>query len=110
MKFIAVLAVFLFCTSYWICNLAFPDDLNAWWDLRMTLTTANYFLCFLAAYKATEGVIRAVFLSGLVFCVGDIIDRYCFSINEFQYNDWLLYIFAIYYTYISYARQTKANT
>lgn len=106
---IAALAVALFCSSYWICNLIFPDNPVLWWDLRMALTTVIYALCFTSAYVATKGVIRAIFLTGLVFCGGDILDRYLFSINSFQWNDLLLYIFALYHIYTVYARETKTD-
>ena len=76
----------------------------------MALSTVNYALCFTSCYLFASEKIKPIFLIGMVFCGGDIVDRYVFSINSFQYNDLLLYIFAIYYTYISYARQTKANT
>ena len=75
----------------------------------MALTTVDYALCFTIGYVFAIDKIKPIFLIGMVFCAGDIVDRYIFSINEFQYNDLLLYIFAIYYTYISYARKTKTS-
>ena len=76
----------------------------------MALTTVIYGLCFASCYLATDGIVKAIFLTGIVFCLGDIVDRYFFSINEFSYNDLLLYLFAIYHIYIVYARKIKTSS
>ena len=110
MRIIALLTIALFCTKYWICQFIFPDDLVKWWALRIGLDTINYALCFFIAYKYSKGFIRDVFMVGMVFCAGDILDRYVFSINEFNLNDILLFLFALIYLIPSYAREIKTNT
>lgn len=106
----ASLAVALFATGYWICNLFYPSNLIAWWDLRIAIYTSIFALCFTIGYKLTEGFTRAIFLVGIVFCGGDILDRYLFNINEFHINDLSLYLFAIFHLSINYAREIKTNS
>ena len=110
MKWMASLAVALFATGYWICDLFYPSDIAAWWNLRVAIYTIIFALCFTIGYKLTDGFTRAVFLVGIVFCGGDILDRYMFNINEFHFNDLLLYLFAIIHLPITYAREIKRNS
>lgn len=110
MRFIALITLLLFGTKYWICQYFYSDDLVNWWRLRVALDTFNYALCFFIAYKFSKGFVRDVFMVGMVFCGGDILDRYLFSINEFNLNDILLIAFAVIYLFPSYAREVKGNT
>jgi len=116
MKYLAFIAVLLFCAGYWICCLAFPryvdspTEMVKWWDLRISIYSVIFGICFSVAWYLTKGVTRAVFLVGMVFCGGDIIDRYFFNINSFEFDDLLLYAFAIYYIYTEYAREIKTNS
>lgn len=110
MRLFGLLAILLYCTKYWICQYFYADDLVAWWQLRVALDTVNYAMCFYIAYKFSKGFIRDVFMVGMVFCGGDILDRYFFNINEFNLNDLLLLAFAVIYLIPSYAREIKTNT
>jgi len=110
MKYLAGISIFLFATGYWICDLIFTSGSISWWDLRIAIYTIIFALCFTIGYKLTEGFTRAIFLVGIVFCGGDILDRYVFNINRFHFNDLLLYLFAIYYLSKSYAREIKGNS
>jgi len=109
MRYLAFIAVFLFCAGYLICEVVFPNNLAAWWDLRMLIYTIIISLCFRIGYLITRGFTQAVFLVGLVFCGGDILDRYIFDINRFDWNDILLFLFALIYLPRAYARETKTN-
>lgn len=109
MKWLAGIAVVLFCSGYWICDLL-TDNLSDFWDLRITIYTIIFALCFTIGYKLTDGFTKAIFLVGIVFCGGDILDRYLFNINSFHLNDFLLYLFAIYHLSKNYARETKGNS
>lgn len=116
MRYLALLAVVLFCSGFWICSLVYPDyktnveALVSWWDLRISIYSLIFAICFGVAWYLTKGVTRAVFLVGMVFCGGDVIDRYYFNINTFEFDDLLLYAFAIYYIYTAYAREIKTNS
>jgi len=110
MKLLASLAVALFATGYWICELFFISGSVAWWDMRIAIYTIIFALCFTIGYKLTDGFTKAVFLVGIVFCGGDILDRYVFNINAFHINDLLLYLFAIIHLPIAYAREIKRNS
>lgn len=110
MRLVSFITVLLFCTKYYICELFFQDDLVNWWRLRVGLDTLNYALCFFIAYKFSKGFIRDVFMVGMVFCGCDILDRYFFSINEFNLNDLLLIMFAAIYLIPSYAREIKGDS
>lgn len=110
MRYLAGIAVFLFASGYWICEAFFVNGSTPWWDLRLAIYTLIFALCFGIAWKLTTGVIKAVFLTGIVFCIGDILDRYIFDIQTFHINDLLLWIFAIFYIKTAYARETKAGT
>jgi len=110
MRWLASLAVALFATGYWICELFFTSGSVAWWDLRIAIYTSIFALCFTIGYSLTEGFTRAVFLVGIVFCGGDILDRYVFNINEFHINDLLLYLFTLIYLPREYAREIKTDS
>jgi len=110
MKWLAALAVTLFATGYWICELLFISGSIAWWDMRIAIYTTIFALCFTIGYKLTEGFTKAIFLVGMVFCAGDILDRYLFNINQFHFNDLLLYLFTLIYLPRAYARETKTNS
>lgn len=111
MRFLATLTVSLFCSSYWICNLFFENGSYEWWQLRMFFYTLIISLCFYIGYKLTSGFAKSVFFVGVVFCIGDVADRYYFNINTFHVNDFLLYLFAIYYlTKPLYAGKTETDT
>jgi len=110
MKWVSSIAVLLFATGYWICGLFFKPGSVDWWDLRIAIFTLIFALCFTIAYLLTKGFVKAVFLVGIVFCAGDIVDRYLFSINEFHVNDILLFLFALIYLPREYARETKTNS
>ena len=97
MRFLATLTVGLFCSGYWICNLFYETGSYEWWRFRMFLYTLLISLCFAIGYKLTKGFAKSMFLIGIVFCIGDVADRYYFDINTFHFNDLLLYLFAIYY-------------
>lgn len=77
--------------------------------MRLAIYSAIFAICFFVGWKLTKGVTKAIFLVGIVFCLGDIVDRYFFGVETFEFNDLLLYIFALYYTYSAYARETKTN-
>jgi hypothetical protein len=110
MKALSFLAVFLFAFGYWICDFVYPDNLLKWWDLRIFIYTIIFGIVFWIGYELTEGTIKDIFLVGIVFVCGDVMDRYCFNINKFNANDLLLFLFAIVYLiYKPYARKTKAN-
>jgi hypothetical protein len=111
-KIIAVLAVSLFCGGYWLCNLVFDPctQVDLWWDMRLGIYTLIILLGFWWGYLLTKGFTKAVFLVGIVFCGGDILDRFLFDINHFNYNDLLLYIFALYHLSKSYAREIATNS
>jgi hypothetical protein len=111
MKWIASITVFLFCSGYWICDAIFTNGIESWWRLRLAIYSLIFSLCFFVAYKLTTGFTKAIFLTGIIFCLGDIADRYLFNINEFHFNDLMLYLFAIFYlTKTHYAGQTKRPT
>lgn len=109
MKYLASIAVFLFATGYWICELFFESGSIAWWDCRIAIYTIIFALCFTVGYLLTKGFTQAVFLVGIVFCGGDIMDRYLFDINSFHVNDLLLYLFTVIYLPKAYAREIKGN-
>lgn len=110
MKWLAGLAVALFATGYWICELFFASGSIAWWDMRIAIYTTVFALCFTIGYKITNGFTKAIFLVGIVFCGGDILDRYFFNINDFHINDFLLYLFATTHLSKNYVREIKTNT
>jgi len=110
MKMLASIAVLLFAFGYWICDFVYPDNLLAWWDLRIFIYSIIFGIVFWIGYRLTDEIIKDIFLIGLVFVGGDVIDRYIFNINKFNANDLLLYLFAItYLIYKPYARKTKTN-
>lgn len=110
MRYLAILAVLLFISGYWICLAVFPNNNIAFWDLRIAIYTVIFALCFIIGYQLTAGFTRAVFLVGIVFCAGDIVDRYLFDINSFHLNDLLLFLFALFYLPTAYAREISRNT
>ena len=108
MRYIALIAVILFCSGYWICDLFFENGTVQWWDLRFAIFTVIFALCFYIGWALSHGFTKAVFLVGMVFCAGDIMDRYIFDIQKFNINDLLLYFFAIYYLIKTYAREIRS--
>jgi hypothetical protein len=110
MRYLASMAVFLFVFGYWICEIFYKHNLALWWDLRIAIYTAVLCLSFIIAHKLTTGFTKAIFTVGIVFCIGDVIDRYFFDITQFHLNDLLLFLFAIIYLRTHYARETKTNT
>jgi hypothetical protein len=110
MKWLAVITLFLFCSGYWICDLFYQNGSTAWWDMRLAIITVIICLVFITGFTLTKGFTRAIFLVGIVFCAGDILDRYVFDIQTFSLNDLLLYLFAFYYLRKQHARETKADS
>jgi len=110
MRYLALISVFLFASGYWICGVFFTPGSVNWWDLRIAIYTVIFALSFIIGYKLTIKFTKAVFLVGIVFCAGDIVDRYLFSINEFHINDVLLYLFALIYLPRAYAREIQTNS
>jgi hypothetical protein len=110
MRIIAFIAVLLFCSGYWIYINVFPTDVSKQWDLRIAIFTLIFAMCFFTGWHHSVGFTRAIFLVGIVFCGGDIVDRYFFHINEFQWNDLLLFLFALIYLPKEYAREIKTST
>jgi len=112
MRYLAIIAVALFCSGYWLCTLVFPgqDNLINWWDMRLAIYSIIFAICFFVGWRLTKGVTKAIFLVGVVFCLGDIVDRYFFRVDTFEFDDLLLYAFALYYIYSAYVREIKTNT
>lgn len=102
--------LFLFCSGYWICDLIYSNGSVGWWDLRLSIYTVMICLAFVVGLMLTRQFTKAVFLVGIVFCAGDIMDRYIFDIQTFSWNDLLLYLFAFYYLRKQYARKIEADT
>lgn len=107
---LAFVAVMLFRFGYWICDLFFKNGSVQWWDLRLAIYTIIFSIVFFIGWKITTGFTRAVFLVGVVYCAGDILDRYLFDIQTFNFNDLLLDVFGFYYLIKMYAREIKGNT
>lgn len=116
MRYLAAIVVILFCTGFWICSFVYPNHINGgedlikWWDLRISIYSTIFALCFFIGYRLTKGFTKAIFLVGVVFCMGDILDRSLFDINRFHVNDLLLYLFAIIYLPNAYAREIKGDS
>jgi|GEM_PF-3032358 len=110
MKTLSAIAVILFCSGYWICDLLLVNGSGMWWDLRLSIYTVIFALCFTVAWKLTAGMTKAIFFTGMVFCAGDILDRYFFNIQKFHINDLALYLFAAFYLIRAYAREIKAHS
>lgn len=110
MKYLISIAVILFCSGYWVCNLSFKNGSVDWWDMRLSIYSLIFGLCFCIVYKILSGTEKAWALVGVVFYLGDIIDRYFFNIETFNYNDLLLYLFAFYYLRKHYARKIKTDS
>lgn len=110
MKILSAIAVILFCSGYWICDFLFVNGSVNWWDLRLSIYTVIFALCFWIGYRLTSGIAKAWMLVGIVFCTGDIFDRYVFNIQQFNINDLALYLFAVFYLIRTYAREIKANS
>jgi len=109
-KIVALLAVFMFCGGYWICSALYEICSKEWWDLRFVLITIGFLAAFTAGYLLSKNFTKAVFLVGIVFCMGDLSDRFFFSITDFNINDCLLYLFALLYLPTQYVREIKGTT
>ena len=105
--FLGILSIALYAGGYWLCLWLFDPSGIEFWDLRLSIMSALIGFGFWIGYYFTHGFTRAVFLVGIVFCLGDIIDRYLFNINQFQVNDILLILFALTYLPKAYAREIK---
>lgn len=102
----AFLALFLFSTGYWICSWVYPgamtvppdpEQLSLWWDMRLAIYSVLFALFGITCWAVTSGFTRAIFLMFVLFCVGDIADRYLFNSNSFNLNDLLLFVVTVIY-------------
>ncbi len=108
---IAIAAVLLFCTGFWICELVYPNDLVAWTHLRMNLYSVLIFLAFVSCRMGTNTkLVNTIFDVGIGVSVSDIIDRVYFDVTKFQWSDLVMLsitiILAIFDNYVRTARNS----
>lgn len=108
----AIIIVLLFRFGYWICDYFHVTGSQEWWRMRQSIYSIIFALFFAMAYYISSDYSRKVIIVGIVYCIGDIADRYYFNINEYNDNDMLLYSFAIYFLIIKpiYDRKIKRIT
>ncbi len=110
--FIAILVILLFRTGYWICGCFYEKGSVPWWDLRFAIFTIVIALSMIVGYFGDKISIitKSLFIIGFVYLGGDIVDRYCFDIQSYQWNDLLLDAFAVLYLTIKITAQyAKTN-
>lgn len=108
----AILAVLLFRFGYWICDLCFENGSEPWWDLRFTIFTVIFVICFGIVYFAEKSstITKKIILIGIAYLFGDIIDRYLFKINYYNMNDIVLDLFAVIILFKIYEQYNYAKT
>lgn len=90
----AFLALLLFPSAFWICELAYPsmDDIENWRLLRDLFWGVQIFLLIISCtFRKNKLTIASMYALGiLVF--GDMVDRIIFGVHEFNWVDWLCII------------------
>lgn len=95
---LALCAVILYPTSFWICEFFYPGDPapKEWFVLRDLhrgiVVTALVLMNYLPRTKIRKAAMTAM----LVFCVGNLIDRLVFGITTYVVYDAFVWFWAVY--------------
>lgn len=91
----ALLALALFMGNYEICNLVYPDDINAWWGLKQNIYNLIIAISFYLASLDKKGWLNFLLNVGVGFCISNCIDRIFFDINSVTHADVLMIIITL---------------
>ena len=115
-----ILAILMFCFNYNICNYFYYNDeikdISKWWDLKsnmyaIIMTLVFYaiimMLIFYASLLNTKGILKVILNIGLGLCLSNVIDKLFFNVINFQFNDVLMIIITICFSFYNYLKELK---
>lgn len=104
---LCISALLLYVGNYWICEWVYPDNLQAWWELRGVLYAAIFLLGLVAANLNTTGATRFIMNIAIGLVGADLIDRLFFDVTTYQWKDLLTLILTLSTSF--YAWRYKSN-
>ena len=103
-------ALFLYLFNYPITELVAGDNIDKWWECKLTIVSLWTLFLVLAAKKeimpAYGYFLLDIFL-GVLF--SDIIDRVAFNIYEYRINDFIGLVLSIIYAVANYNKLQLIN-
>lgn len=106
-----VLAILLFCFNYQICDYFYYNDnvkdLKKWWGLKSNIYAVIMGIIFYASSINTKGILRLVLNIGIGLTVSNVIDKVLFNVLVFTYNDIIMIILTLCFSFINYFKNKK---
>ena len=110
-KLVYILAILMFCFNYNICNYFYYNDeikdISKWWDLKSNMYAIIMTLVFYASLINTKGILKVILNIGLGLCLSNVIDKLFFNVINFQFNDVLMIIITICFSFYNYLKELK---
>ena len=99
----------LYLLNFHICEYFYPDDVKAWWSLKLNIYAIIIALAFLLASLYARGICKFFLNLGVGFTVSSVIDRWYFDITQYTEVDVIMVIVTIMIAYIDYKKPLKTN-
>ena len=111
---LSLLAIYLFCSNYQLCELFYSNDIEKWWGLKQNIYNIIIALCFYITTINTKGALKFVLEIGIGLCISNCIDRLFYDIKSFNKEDIYMIIITVllayYDTFIRKENATKATS
>lgn len=109
---LSIIAVLLFALNYPIAEYLAPWDVSP--DVNLGVRFNIYALviasCFiLTSVKHTKWS-KLILSIGIGLCIGDVSDRYIFDITKFQWNDIVVLVSSIFFSFKKHIYASKTST
>lgn len=105
---LGILSVSLFCFNYQICEYFYKDDITKWWGLKQNIYNVIIMMFQTIAFFSVikSKTMKGLMTFGFIMCGGNVIDRFAFNVNYFQFNDIFFIGLATILSYTVYAKWT----
>lgn len=99
----------LYLLNYHICEYFYPNNVKAWWALKLNIYAIIVALAFLLASLNARGICKFFLNLGVGFAVSSVIDRMYFDITQYTKADIFMVIITVIVAYIDYKKPLKTN-
>lgn len=110
-RIVYIVAILLFVFNYSICDFFYYNDdvkdIQKWWGLKSNIYAIIVMMVFYASIINTKGVLRLILNIGLGLCVSNVIDKVFFNVLIFRYNDALMIILTLCFSFYEYLKDFK---
>ena len=107
-KILYIIAIFLFCFNYKICDLFYYNDdikdIKLWWGLKARIYDVVIFLVFWASLIDTKKWLKFILSLAVGLSLSSLIDKIYFDVFEFNQNDIVMIIITVCFSVLSYLK------